>query len=202
MRVLTEEQKERKREYNKRHYLENKKRINARHRAWYHENRDERRRQGREYYLENLAAIKEKRDSKKDQIGEYQKKYYLRNRAKKLAYAKKYALENGDKIIQRGKRYYIHQRQVAPWLFSYNRAYNRCNNQNDDSYKWYGGRGIKINITRDELSWLWMRDGACTLNKPSLDRIDPDGDYELSNCRFIELSENVKRSWERRRNSK
>jgi hypothetical protein len=37
---------------------------------------------------------------------------------------------------------------------------------------------------------MWKRDKAHLLARPSVDRIDNDGNYELSNCRFIELHEN------------
>ena len=32
------------------------------------------------------------------------------------------------------------------------------------------------------------------MKRPSIDRINNDGHYELSNCRFIEASENIKRN--------
>ena len=67
----------------------------------------------------------------------------------------------------------------------------RCNNPNNVFYKNYGGRGIKCLITKEELKQLWHRDKAYLKSKPSIDRKDNDGNYEYSNCRFIELSENV-----------
>lgn len=64
----------------------------------------------------------------------------------------------------------------------------RCADKNN---KYYGGKGIKVLITKDELIEIWKRDKACSMQKPSIDRINSNGNYEYSNCRFIEFSENV-----------
>ena len=69
----------------------------------------------------------------------------------------------------------------------------RCKNPNDKKYHRYGGRGIRNFLTLDDLCFLWERDAADTLKRPSIDRIDNDGDYSVENCRFIELVENIRR---------
>lgn len=66
----------------------------------------------------------------------------------------------------------------------------RCGNPNDKKYKYYGGKGIKIKMTKSDLAYLWHRDHAETMEHPSIDRIDGNGHYELVNCRFIEMAEN------------
>lgn len=79
-----------------------------------------------------------------------------------------------------------------PWLQHYNGAHQRCTNKNHIRYERYGGRGIKFNMRVKDFKELWFRDKAYEMNKPSVDRINNDGNYELNNCRFIEHSLNVK----------
>lgn len=73
---------------------------------------------------------------------------------------------------------------------------SRCYNKNDQHYKWYGGKGIKV---CDE----WMCDNGVkkfaewALNngyneKLTIDRIDADCDYCPENCRWIDKSLNSK----------
>lgn len=70
---------------------------------------------------------------------------------------------------------------------------NRCANPKIHGYERYGGRGIQCQLTLKDLRRLWRRDCGSRLEKPSIDRIDNDGHYEYRNCRFIELSDNVRR---------
>lgn len=81
----------------------------------------------------------------------------------------------------------------SPWSKTWYGIRQRCTDRNSISYPRYGGRGIKNLITKDELKALWIRDKGHLLIRPSIDRIDPDGHYEFSNCRYIELSDNAKR---------
>ncbi len=76
---------------------------------------------------------------------------------------------------------------------------HRCNTDKHKASKYYHGKGIKNFLTLDDLLYLWHRDLAFHFRKPSVDRKDSDGDYVRSNCRFIELSLNVRRGIETRR---
>lgn len=82
------------------------------------------------------------------------------------------------------------QRKCKPWLITFQKIQERCNNINCQSYKDYGGRGIKNYLTKEQLKELWFRDKAWLLNEPSIDRIDNDGDYIYWNCQYIELQIN------------
>lgn len=70
---------------------------------------------------------------------------------------------------------------------------HRCNYVKASGYKYYGGKGIKCLITIEDLKYLWRRDGGYNLQEPSIDRIDSNKNYELSNCRFIEFQDNRRR---------
>jgi len=88
------------------------------------------------------------------------------------------------------------------WVRSFEHATARCQNKRDGKYKNYGGRGIRMLLTRDECKRLWVRDGAKDMKRPSIDRVDNDGNYTMANCRFIELAENTRRANEARRMKK
>lgn len=72
-------------------------------------------------------------------------------------------------------------------------ARRRCGDRDSRWWPWYGSRGIKCFLTAHDARLLWERDGADQLRRPSLDRIDSNGHYEVKNCRFVELVQNVMR---------
>lgn len=72
----------------------------------------------------------------------------------------------------------------------------RCDNPNVDAYKYYGGKGIKVcDEWHDDYAkfkaWALAHGYAPEL---TIDRIDPDGNYEPSNCRWITFAENRARA--------
>lgn len=78
---------------------------------------------------------------------------------------------------------------LPPWHKKYNSIQSRIRTKTN----YYKHNNIKCKITIVELEYLWRRDGADSMKVPSIDRINSAGDYKLSNCRFIELLDNLRR---------
>ena len=102
------------------------------------------------------------------------------------------AKNNLEKVKEYKKR--------RPWKNTLYHVIDRCNNPKNIRYNCYGGRGIKCEITVEEIKELWFRDKAYLMEKPSIDRKDNDGDYTFKNCRFIELNKNIARAFEKQIN--
>lgn len=82
-------------------------------------------------------------------------------------------------------------RETHPWFNAYRRASSRCKTETHQTYRWYGGKGIKMLLTMADCKYLWFRDDAASMEHPSIDRKDTLRDYTLENCRFIEWKENI-----------
>jgi len=69
---------------------------------------------------------------------------------------------------------------------------HRCYNPNAKGYKYYGGRGIEVCA-----EWHYFPNFLIDMRRrPSpehqLDRIDPDGNYEPGNCRWVRKTTNMR----------
>ena len=83
--------------------------------------------------------------------------------------------------------------ELHPVYDRYRSMLDRCNNPNHPSYRNYGGRGIKVCdewMDFDNFYKWAMENGydeSAKHGKCTLDRIDVNGDYEPSNCRFVSM---------------
>lgn len=75
----------------------------------------------------------------------------------------------------------------------------RCRSPTNDGYKWYGRKGVSVcdewraySVFRE-----WAHNNGYALGL-TIDRINSDGNYEPSNCRWITNSENVRRALAKR----
>lgn len=71
---------------------------------------------------------------------------------------------------------------------------DRCLNSNNKSYRWYGGKGIKIcpEWLNNPLSFEEWALHNGYVDGLTIDRIDEDKDYSPDNCRWITNIENAK----------
>lgn len=71
---------------------------------------------------------------------------------------------------------------------------SRCYNKNDKSFKFYGGKGIRICdewIENPKLFEQWSIENGY-MEGLTIDRIDVNGDYCPENCRWITLQDNAR----------
>lgn len=113
---------------------------------------------------------------------------------KRKKYLQKYYQNNKERLskinVESNRRY----RKNNPWMESYYKINQRCNNKKCKDYPRYGGRGIRSLLTKEEIEEIWFRDKAYNMEKPSIDRIDNDGHYEYNNCQFLENSDNSRKN--------
>lgn len=95
-------------------------------------------------------------------------------------------LLEGNMKTDRREYHKKYMAKFMPWEKTFMGIKSRCGSN------LYFGRykNIKNCITVGELKYLWFRDEAQLMKKPTIDRIDSSKDYTFNNCRYIELSLN------------
>lgn len=96
---------------------------------------------------------------------------------------------------------------------AYNNIRQRCTNPNHPSYTNYGGRGITLEITREEFKEIYFGSDTCDLcgkqvddknrmnaDGRTLDRIDQARPYEKGNLRILCRACNTRLAFNRRKN--
>jgi hypothetical protein len=82
------------------------------------------------------------------------------------------------------QRLRTHGMKGTPEYNTWRAMMKRCNNPNDKAYKYYGGRGINVCERWRRFENFISDMGKRPTIDHSLDRIDNDGNYEPTNCKW------------------
>jgi len=101
--------------------------------------------------------------------------------------------EHLDRVRASPEKHGLHKH---PLYSVYYAMLYRCSSPKAQRWEYYGGKGVKV--CKDwqdsfESFYQWAI-GSGYSKGLSIDRVDPDGDYEPNNCRWITVSENTRRA--------
>lgn len=90
-------------------------------------------------------------------------------------------MKNNNKCIKRIKKVYKGMKE-------------RCENKNHIGFKYYGAKGTKVLITRDDFVKWYLENVTFDMHRPSVDRIKSHLNYEISNIQLLSRSANSSKS--------
>lgn len=180
LKSLTDEQREKARERNRRYYERNREQVRERKRL-FRENNPEKVREWQRRYQEKNAE-------KRLESG---RRYYRENREERSEYSRRYREENREKVLEGQREYRRRDREENPLRSIWSGMKRRCLTPTTRTYPSYGGRGITVYGPWVEsydafAAWIVENLGERPSPEHSLDRIDVDGDYEPGNLRWAD----------------
>lgn len=87
----------------------------------------------------------------------------------------------------------------SPTYISWEAMRRRCKDEKHDAYPYYGGRGVTVCKEWDASFEVFLAHVGERPSGTTLDRIDPNGNYEPGNCRWA--TKEVQ-GWNRRKNKR
>jgi hypothetical protein len=102
---------------------------------------------------------------------------------------RRYSLRSGRSLACKSCSHKTHGMTETSTYIIWESMKKRCANPNNSHYKYYGGRGIKVCDSWNKFE-VFLKDMGKRPEGLELDRIDVNGNYEPSNCRWVTKSIN------------